>query len=51
MRLPNFQNFGHFQNDRQNTEKNDDVWETFGNRILLLSYLVFIADVHVADWS
>ena len=36
------QNFGHFQNGCQNTEKNDDVWETFRNSILLLSYLVII---------
>jgi len=42
MRLQNFQNFGHFQNGRQNTEKNGDVWETFGNSILLLPYLVVI---------
>ena len=33
MRLQNFQNTG---------EKNGEVWETFGNSILLLSYLVFL---------
>jgi len=43
MRLQNFQNFGHFENGRQNAEiKTGDVWETFGNSILLLSYLVII---------
>jgi len=43
------QNFSHFQNGRQNTEKNGDVWETFGNSILLLSYLVTIELILAGD--
>ena len=48
MRLQNCQKFLPFSKWPQNTGgKNGDVWETFGNSILLLSYLVMY--VHVVQ--
>ena len=45
MFLQNFQNFGHFEN----TGEKNDVWETFSNSILLLSYLVII--IFLGKWT